>query len=141
MFEIERIFRDCSFIKRTDKLKISINEVEQNLNFSLPADYIFFAENYIENESFIGNEYVKLWDFNEILKLNAEYEITENLKNIFAIGGNGSSELIAIEFIKSQEYRVVLISAIDLDKTNYIEIGNSFADFFYRLENGKDWFN
>ena len=68
MFEIERIFRDCNFIKRTDKLKISINYVEQNLNFSLPADYIFFAENYIENESFIGNEYVKLWDFNEILK-------------------------------------------------------------------------
>ena len=43
MFEIERIFTICNFIKRTDKLKISINEVEQNLNFSLPADYIFFC--------------------------------------------------------------------------------------------------
>ena len=75
------------------------------------------------------------------MKLNTEYEITENLKNIIAIGGNGSSELIAIEFIKSEEFRIVLVPAIDLDKANYIEIGNSFADFLYRLENGKDWFN
>ncbi|MEC4003570.1 SMI1/KNR4 family protein [Flavobacterium sp. SUN052] len=141
MFEIERIFTNCNFIKRTDKLRISVNAVEQNLNFSLPADYIFFAENYIENENFVGNEYIKLWDFNEILKLNTEYEINENLKNIIAIGGNGSSELIAIEFIKPEEYRIVLVSTIDLDKANHIEIGNSFTDFFYRLENGKDWFN
>ena len=141
MFEIESIFTNCNFIKRSDTLKININEVEKYVNFSLPADYISFAENYVENESFIGKEYVKLWDFNEILKLNTEFEITENLKNIIAIGGNGSSELIAIEFIKSEEYRIVLIPAIDLDKANYIEVGNSFADFLYRLENGKDWFN
>ena len=141
MFEIERIFKNCNFIKRTEKLNISIKDVEQNVNFPLPDDYIFFAENYIENETFIENEFVKLWDFNDILKLNAEYEIIENFKNIIAIGGNGSSELIAIEFIKSEDYRIVLFPVIDLYRENYIEIGNSFADFFYRLENGKDWFN
>ena len=140
MFEIERIFTNCNFIKRNENLKISISQVEQNINFSLPVDYIFYAKNYIENESFIGNEYVKLWDFNEILKLNTEYEITENCKKIIAIGGNGSSELIVIEFIKYEEYRIVLVPAFDFAKINWIEIGNSFADFFHRLENGKNWF-
>jgi hypothetical protein len=141
MFEIEKIFTNCNYIRRTEKLKISIEEIEQNVNFPLPQDYIFFAENYIENESFIGNEYVKLWDFNEIWKLNAEYEIIGNLENTIAIGGNGSSELIAIEFITNEEYRMILIPMIDLNKANEIEIGNSFTDFFKRLENGKDWFN
>ena len=111
------------------------------MNFSLPADYIFFAENYIENESFIGNEYVKFWDFDKILKLNTAYKITKHLKNIIAIGGNGSSELIAIEYLKFEEYRIILVPAVDLDKANYIEIGNSFSDFLNRLENEKDWFN
>ena len=141
MFEIERIFTNYNFIKRTENLKINVNQVEQKVDFLLPSDYIFYAENYIENESFIGNEYVKLWDFNEILKLNTEYEITENFENIIAIGGNGSSELILIEFIKSEEYRIVLVTAYDFDKKNWIEIGNSFADFFHRLENGKNWFD
>lgn len=140
MFEIERIFTNYNFIKRTENLKINVNQVEQKVDFLLPSDYIFYAENYIENESFIGNEYVKLWDFNEILKLNTEYEITENFENIIAIGGNGSSELIVIEFIKSEEYRIVLVPAFDFAKINWIEIGNSFADFFHRLENGKNWF-
>lgn len=141
MFEIERIFTNYNFIKRTENLKINVNQVEQKVDFLLPSDYIFYAENYIENESFIGNEYVKLWDFNEILKLNTEYEITENFENIIAIGGNGSSELILIEFIKSEEYRIVLVPAFDFAKINWIEIGNSFADFFHRLENGKNWFD
>lgn len=141
MFEIERIFTNYNFIKRTENLKINVNQVEQKVDFLLPSDYIFYAENYIENESFIGNEYVKLWDFNEILKLNTEYEITENFENIIAIGGNGSSELIVIEFIKSEEYRIVLVPAFDFAKINWIEIGNSFADFFHRLENGKNWFD
>ncbi len=38
------------------------------------------------------------------------------------------------------EYRIVLSPFIDLDKSFNIEIGNSFTNFFERLENGIDWF-
>ena len=140
MFEIEKIFDKYSFQKRTKKPKITIKEVENKINFSLPEDYKFYAENFVENESFIGNEFIRLWDFNEILKINSEYEILENLKNTIAIGGNGNSEFIAIEFLKSMEYRIILSPFIDLDETYHIEIGNSFTDFFERLEDGKAWF-
>lgn len=140
MFEIEKIFAKYSFQKRTEKLKRTIDEVENKINFSLHKDYKFYAENFAENESFIGNEFVRLWDFNEILEINSEYEIIENLKNTIAIGGNGSSEFIAIEFLENEEYRIVLSPFIDLNDTNHIEIGNSFTDFFERLEKGKNWF-
>ncbi|SDX67752.1 SMI1/KNR4 family protein [Flavobacterium degerlachei] len=140
MLKIEKIFDKYSFQKRTKKPKITIKEVESKINFSLPEDYKFYAENFVENESFIGNEFIRLWDFNEILKINSEYEILENLKNTIAIGGNGNSEFIAIEFLKSMEYRIILSPFIDLDETYHIEIGNSFTDFFERLEDGKAWF-
>ena len=140
MLEIEKLFAKYSFQKRTEKPKTTIEEVENKIDFSLPEDYKFYATNYIENESFVGNEFVRLWDFNEILTINSEYEIIENLKNTIAIGGNGSSEFIAIENGENGEYRIVLSPFIDLDKTYHIEIGNSFTDFFKRLEKGKDWF-
>jgi hypothetical protein len=140
MLEIEKIFAKYSFQKRTEKPKITIEEVENKINFSLPEDYKFYATNYLENESFVGNEFVRLWDFNEILEINIEYEIIKNLKNTIAIGGNGSSEFIAIENLENGECRIVLSPFIDLDKTFHIEIGNSFTDFFERLEKGKDWF-
>ena len=72
--------------------------------------------------------------------MNNSYQITDNLVNTIGIGGNGSSEFITIEFTKNNEYRVVLSPFIDLDKNYHIEIGNSFTDFFERLENGKNWF-
>ena len=140
MLEIEKLFDKYSFQKRTEKPKTTIEEVENRINFLLPEDYKFYATNYIENESFVGNEFVRLWDFNEILELNSGYEITEYLKNTIAIGGNGSGEFIAIENLENGEYRIVLSPFIDLDNINHIEIGNSFTDFFERLENGKDWF-
>ncbi len=140
MSEIEKIFAKYSFQKRTEKPKTTIEEVENKINFSLPEDYKFYAENYIENESFVGNEFVRLWDFNKILEINSEFEIIENLKNTIAIGVNGSSEFIAIENLENGEYRIVLSPFIDLDKTYHIKIGNSFTDFFERLEKGKDWF-
>lgn len=140
MTEIEKIFAKYSFQKRTEKPKTTIEEVENKINFSLPEDYKFYAENYKENESFVGNEFIRLWDFNKILEINSEYEIIENLKNTIAIGGNGSSEFIAIENLENGEYRIVLSSFIDLDKSNHIEIGISFTDFLKRLEKGEDWF-
>lgn len=140
MFEIEKILVKYSFQRRSKKSKTTIEEVENKINFSLPEDYKFYAENFAENESFIGNEFVRLWDFNEILQINNEYEIIENLKNTIAIGGNGNSEFIAIEFLENEEYRIILSPFIDLNDTNHIEIGNSFTDFFERLEKGKNWF-
>jgi hypothetical protein len=140
MFENEQLFTKYNFQKRTEKLKLTIEEVENKINFALPDDYKFYAENFVDNESFIGNEFVQLWNFNEILKLNSEYKIVENLKNTIAIGGNGSSEFIAIEFLKNTEYRIVLSPFIDLDNTYHIEIGNSFTNFLERLEAGKCWF-
>jgi hypothetical protein len=140
MMKIEQILDKNNFKKRVEKPKISIEEIENKINFKLPEDYKFYLLNYLGNESFLGSEYVILWDLNELVEMNNDYQITDNLTNTIGIGGNGSSEFIAIEFTKNNEYRIVLSPFIDLNKDYHIEIGNSFTDFFKRLENGKDWF-
>jgi len=56
------------------------------------------------------------------------------------IGGNGSSEFIAIEQTESSKIRVVISPFIDLDKSYHIEIGDSFADFLNRLDHWEEWF-
>jgi hypothetical protein len=84
---------------------------------------------------------MRLWDFDELVETNKDYGIFDNLSNTLGIGGNGSSEFIAIELISNGNYRIVLSPFIDLDKQYHIEIGTSFTDFLVRLDNGQEWFN
>lgn len=126
--------------KRTQKAKTEIEQIQSIVNFNLPDDYIFFLENYLGSEEFIGSEFVRLWDIDELIEANTDYQIFENLPKTLGIGGNGSSEFIAIEQADNNLMRVVLSPFIDLDKQYHIEIGNSFTDFLQRLDNGQEWF-
>lgn len=115
-------------------------DIEKQIGFTLPNDYKFFLENYEGFEDFIGHEFVALWDMNEILMRNRESGIFKHLPLTIAIGNNPSSEFIGIEFVDNHKYRIVLSPFIDLDTQYHIEIGNSFTDFLFRLDNGKKWF-
>ena len=126
--------------KRTQKAKTKIEQIQRILNFNLPNDYLFFLQNYSGFEQFIGPQFVRLWDIDELIGVNIDYQIFDNLPKTLAIGGNGSSEFIAIEQTVDNSIRVVLTPFIDLDKQYHIEIGRSFTDFLQRLHNGQEWF-
>ena len=126
--------------KRTQKAKMKIEQIQSFINFNLPEDYLIFLENYLAFEGFIGPEFVRLWDFDELIETNIEYQIFDNLPKTLGIGENGSSEFIAIEHTNNNSIRVVLSPFIDLDKQYHIEIGNSFTDFLQRLDEGQEWF-
>ncbi|WP_333862807.1 SMI1/KNR4 family protein [Sphingobacterium sp.] len=126
--------------KRTQKAKTKIEQIQRILNFNLPNDYLFFLQSYSGFEQFIGSEFVRLWDIDELIGANTDYQIFQNLPKTLAIGGDGSSEFIAIEQTVDNSMRVVLTPFIDLDKQYHIEIGISFTDFLLRLDNGHEWF-
>jgi hypothetical protein len=141
MENFEEILIEKGWLKREKKASIDFENIEKSIGFKLPTEYKNYVENFYGNENFIGNEYVKLWDAeNELLENNEDYRITENLKNTFGIGGNGSGEFIAIEYFNNDNYRIVLSPINDLSKETFIEIGISFFDFLNRLKNGKNWF-
>lgn len=140
MEKFEEILSKYEVIKRDKKPKTTFEDVEKIINFKLPEDYKSFAFNYLEFEDFIGEQNIRLWNFDEIIEINNEYGIFEDLPKTLGIGGNGSGEFIAIENLDNDNLRVVL-SPFIIEKEAHIKIGNSFTDFLERLDNGKEWFN
>lgn len=141
MTELETIFTKYNFPKRTTKPTTKFEQIENQIGFQLPEDYKFYLDNYGEHEEFVGPELVNLWDIDELLSRNKDTGIFDNLPLTLGIGNNPSSEFIAIEFMDNGIYRIVLSPFIDLDKQYHIDIGNSFTDFFIRLDTGKEWFD
>jgi hypothetical protein len=140
MQTIEQFLSNYNIPKRDNKPVTTVGEIEKIANFKLPPDYLVFALEYSGFEGFIGPEFVRLWDFDELIKTNKDYQIFDFLPKTLGIGGNGSSEFIAIEGLENGGHRIVLSPFIDLDKQYHIEIGTSFTDFFRRLDNGEGWF-
>ena len=140
METFEKVLDKYNCPKRTEKPLATVDEIEKIIKFKLPFDYKVYLQNYLGFEEEIGQEYIRLWDFDDIIETNKDYGIIDNLPNTLGIGGNGSSEFIAIELVDNGNYRIVLSPFIDLDKQYHIEIGTSFTDFLIRLDNGQEWF-
>lgn len=140
MIKLKTLLTKYNFPKRTIQPNTKFEDIQNQIGFPLPADYKYYLENYGEYEAIVGPEFVNLWDFDELLSRNKDTGIFGNLPLTLGIGNNPSSEFIAIEFVKNNDYRIILSPFIDLDKQYHIDIGNSFTDFFVRLDNGKEWF-
>ena len=136
----EQILTKYNCPKRIKKSVLNIEQIERIIEFILPTEYKIYLQNYLGFEDYIGKEFVRLWNLEELLEANEDYGILENLPKTLGIGGNGSGEFIAIEFNDNVNYRIVLSPFIDLDKKYHIEIGSSFEDFLSRLDNGQEWF-
>jgi hypothetical protein len=139
MKPLDDILTKHGFIKR--KTDNNYQSIEDALGFQLPDDYKYYLNNYDGFENSIGEEYVRLWQFDELMESNEGYEIFE-LPNIMAIGGNGGGEFIGIEFLDENTYRLILAPFIGMDESEYyIEIGTSFTDMLTRLDKGQAWFD
>ena len=140
MEKLEQLLLKYKFEKRSNSPKTTFEKVEDFINFKLPDDYKFFAKNYLDFEESIGEEYVRLLDFDELIEINTDYEILEYLTKTLIIGGNAGGEYIAIEQTEQNNLRIILSPYIVFEKEAHIEIGNSFTDFLERLDNGQQWF-
>ncbi|BAU56056.1 SMI1/KNR4 family protein [Mucilaginibacter gotjawali] len=137
--ELEKILSKYDFPKRASSLETNFEEIEKTIRFSLPEDYKYFLNNFVEHECLLGAEYLRLWDINSLLAHNKGYKIQKYLTNTLAIGTDMGGGCIAIELVEETSCRIVFMEFIGLDYP--IEIGSSFTDMLKRLDNGKEWFN
>lgn len=140
MKTVDEVLKKYDWPTRTTSDKSDLLDIEREIGFELPDDYKDFLLRHGGHETQIGEEYVKLWDKNDLISLNQDYKIFENLPGTIGIGDNGAGEFIGIEIRNDGGLRVVLIPFIDLDKQYHIEIGKSFTDFLLRLDRRDKWF-
>lgn len=139
MNEIEDVLRKYNWPTRGLIDDLNFKEIENVIGFNLPNDYKQFLRKYSSYETHIGEEYLKLWGFNELLEYNSGYGIIDTLEMTIGIGSNGGGELIGLKNSDGKT-KIILTPFIDLEKNNHIEIGDSFTDFIRRLDIGQSWF-
>ena len=141
MQPLAHVLLQHGFSKLLAKPNLDLEALEHTLDFRLPEDYKYYLLNFTSFEDFIGPEYLSLWGAEELVQLNREYNIFENLPNTICIGSNMSSEFIAIEHTNNEIYQVVLSPLTVLNTHYHINIGDSFANFINRLDDGIGWFD
>jgi len=139
MEELDIILDKYSFSKRPTKSGKQFWEIEKQIGFQLPVDYKYFLKSYSAFEGSVGPEYLSLWNVEDVLETNNNYEILKWLPNVIAIGSNMGGEFLGIEYMGQNSYRVVLSPFIGLEKQYHIEIGTSFLDMLIRLDNNVEW--
>ncbi len=140
MSKIDNILKKYNWPTKESADDLDFTEIENRIGFELPIDYKEFLRKYSLFETQIGDESFKLWDYDNLLDWNNEYEIIDTIKLTIGIGDNGGGEFIGLEKLNDGNTRTILSPFIDLDKAYHIEIGNSFTDFLTRMENGEKWF-
>ena len=141
MQALSRLFQLYNFPQRSAEARPHVAAIEEKIGIQLPMDYKRYLSNYAGFAGFINQEYVELWNAEEILEANKDCEISAYLPGILGIGGNGAGELIGLEQSPYGQFRIVLSPLIGLSPENTIVIGNSFHDFLARLDRGENWFN
>jgi len=75
MLQLDAILNKYNFSKRTIEPKVSIEEIENEINFPLPDEYKYYLTHYKEFEGFLGPEYLKLFNQDMLLAKNDSYQI------------------------------------------------------------------
>jgi len=120
--------------------KLSKNEIPsqllyekflQKIDFNIDKEYLDFISKYNGAEGDIGTEqYLSLWDIENILSCNPYYEGVDECLNLFFFGTDGSNYGYAFE---KNNGNVVGIDFLDIGNVSPKVIGSSFKDFLISL--------
>ena len=141
---LKGLLDEYNFPRRNEGNSESVDKIvtviSSRLNQSLPEDYLYFLANYRGHEIGINKHTVILWDTVEVQEMNESSDILEYFNDVLSIGGNGAGESIGLDFSTTPS-SVVLFPLINIDREDFIKIGDSFLDFIERLDRGIPWFS
>ena len=108
------------------------HRVEQELDVSLPDDYIEFVSHHNGTEGDVGNESLYLFRFEELPAIRSQLAYDESLPCLIPFGSNGSSELFAFD-TRTSPMSIVAMPNPDIDLDKAVVLGYSFEEFLQRL--------
>ncbi|OJZ00026.1 SMI1/KNR4 family protein [Sphingobacterium sp. 40-24] len=110
-----------------------INQVQRDLGFNLPDDYISILKEFNGSEGEVGdNSWLRLFPLEELQEINESYILLmEQIPDYFLFGMDAADTGYAFHKVKMTFHSFGLISNF---KTDYIDFcGNSFSEFLENL--------
>lgn len=109
-----------------------IQRIESQANFRLPVDYVQFLREANGGEGFVGDSYIILWRVDELLELNAAYQVAEYAPGLFLFGSDGGGEAFAFDK-RIAEPPIVSVPFVGMDLQLIRRIASNFAEFLEKL--------
>jgi hypothetical protein len=110
----------------------SIVEFEARSGIRLPNEYKTFLLRSNGGEGFVGEAYVMLSPLEDLLEMNAGYEVEINAPGLFLFGSDGGGEAFAFR-LSCDAGSVVMFPWIGVDEESIIDMVPSFNPFLERL--------
>jgi len=108
-----------------------IQDVEKNLGIKFPEDYIDFMLFSNGCEGSIGENYIILWNTEDIIENNENYEVQTYAPNIVIFGSNGGGEAFGFD-MRNKNIKYIMLPFM-FDYNDIIDQGYFLNDFFERL--------
>jgi hypothetical protein len=109
----------------------SIQTLRHACEIVLPDAYLAFlrASNGGSGDLGIEPGCFDLWPAEELLELNAVYEVPANVPGYFAFGGDGGGEMFAFRIVAGRATEVYMIPFIGMEEGDAVLISIDFVHF------------
>jgi hypothetical protein len=97
---------------------------------AVPAEYLAAVRKYGGHEGFLGQNYLRLYRYTELITLNKAYGVPEYAPELFFFGSDAGEEAYAFGIGTG---KVFMVPFIPLDVEHAQLIGNDFRHFVRRL--------
>lgn len=103
--------------------------------FDLPAIYIEFLQvhNGGNGELPVDPCWYELWQADEVIEKNEDYEVANDLPDFLAIGSNQGGELLCIDYREKTKGNIVSIPLIPSDPEYAVIVSQTFEEMIYLL--------
>lgn len=111
---------------------VMIDAIESEHGVALPDDYREFLTNFGGCEGFLGKHYLVLWNADQIVPYNVDYETNKYAPGLLLFGSNGAGEGFAFDLGKDCS-NVVVVPFIGMCINDAKRIASSFTEFLQKL--------
>jgi hypothetical protein len=106
------------------------NPAEELLSEAVPSDYLSAIKEFGGREGFLGQQYLRLYRYGELIALNEAYEIPHYNPQVFIFAADGYGE--AFGFIVGTE-KLIKIPLIPIPKSEVNLVAEGFETFIHHL--------
>ena len=95
----------------------------------LPSDYLAFLRqsNGGEGELSVQPCWLVLWQAEDVLRFNREYDVAVSVPGFFAFGSSGGGEMFAFDARAPASHAIVSIPFIPMDAVEALPVAGSFT--------------